>query len=110
MQCDQILSIHALANRFNTFLDSVMANFTPLAVQPPGSFFTVPEHFLVDNCTVYKSLRLQRSKSMITWHLPIYSKMDLPRSCFFFHALLQSVLVYSLLILAKDSTWWTITF
>ena len=58
MQSDQLPSIDALANRFNTFLVSLTANFTPLVVQPLGSFFTVPEYFLVDNFTVYKSMRL----------------------------------------------------
>ena len=58
MLSDQLPSIDALANRFNTFLDSLTANFTPLVVQPRDSFFMVPEHFLVDNFTVYKSLRL----------------------------------------------------
>ena len=37
---------------------SRLTNFTLRAAQPPGSFFTVPEHVLVDNYTVYKSLRL----------------------------------------------------
>ena len=32
--------------------------FTPLVVQPRGSFFTVSEHFLGDNFTVYRSLSL----------------------------------------------------
>ena len=62
MLSDQLPSIDALANRFNTFLDSLMANFAPLVVQPPGSFVTVPEHFLVGNFTVYKSLRLVKLK------------------------------------------------
>lgn len=53
MLSDQLPSIDALANRFNIFLDSLTANFTPLVVQSRGSFFTVPELFLVDNllCT-----------------------------------------------------------
>ena len=58
MLSDQLPPIDALANRFNAFLDSLTANLTPLVFQPPGSFFTVPEHFLMDNFTVYKSLRL----------------------------------------------------
>ena len=43
-------------------LDSLTANFTSLAAQPPGYFFTVPEHLLVDNYTVYKSPRLIKNK------------------------------------------------
>ena len=62
MLSDQLPSIDALANRFHTFLDSLTANFTPLVVQPRGSFFMVPEHFLVDNFTVYKSLRLVKPR------------------------------------------------
>ena len=57
MLSGQVPSIDALENRFHNFLDSLTANFTPLVVQP-GSFFTVPELFLVSNFTVYKSLRL----------------------------------------------------
>ena len=58
MLCDQKLSIDALADRFSTFLCSLTANFTLLVAHPLGSSFTVPELLLVDNYTVYKSLRL----------------------------------------------------
>lgn len=58
MLSDQLSSTDALANRFNTFLDSLTANFTPLVVQPTGPFSKVYEQFLVVKFTVYKSLRL----------------------------------------------------
>ena len=62
--CDQLPSVEALANRFNEFLGSLTADFTPLPSQPPGQFFTVPEHLLVDNNTVYKSLcQIKSNKS-----------------------------------------------
>ena len=36
--CNQLPSFDALADRFNTFLSSLTANFTPLAAQPSGFF------------------------------------------------------------------------
>ena len=61
MLSDQLPSVEALANRFNEFLGSLTAEFTPLPSQPPGRFFSVPEYLLVDNYTVYKSLRQIKS-------------------------------------------------
>ena len=61
MLSDQLLSVEALANRFNEFLGSLTAEFTPLPSQPPGQFFSVPDYLLVDNYTVYKSLRQIKS-------------------------------------------------
>ena len=58
---DQLPSVEALANRFNEFLGSLTAEFTPLPSQPPGQFFSVPDYLLVDNYTVYKSLRQIKS-------------------------------------------------
>ena len=56
MPSDQLPSAEAFGNNFNTFLDSLTANFTPLPAQPPGVFFTVPEYYLM-----YKSLWLVKS-------------------------------------------------
>ena len=61
MLSDQLPSVEALANRFNEFLGSLTAEFTPLPSQPPGQFFSVPDYLLVDNYTVYKSLRQIKS-------------------------------------------------
>ena len=52
MLSDQLPSVEALANRFNEFLGSLTAEFTPLPSQPSGQFFSVPDYLLVDNYTV----------------------------------------------------------
>ena len=61
MLSDQLPSVEALANRFNEFLGSLTAEFTPLPSQPPVQFFSVPDYRIVDNYTVYKSLRQIKS-------------------------------------------------
>ena len=71
MLSDQLPSVEALANRFNEFLGSLTAEFSPLPPQPPGKFFSVPDYLLVDNYTVYKSLRqIKSNKSAGSYPIP----------------------------------------